>query len=255
MTLQLTPLERIPLIKPGDDLVRIILDSLRLTGIEIERGDILVLAQKIVSKAEDRLVNLTTVEPSSRALELEKVTGKDPRLLELVLQESEEVLRVRPGLIIVEHRLGFICANAGIDHSNVRGSWGDHDDWVLLLPIAPDKSAKMIRKQIEVVTGKKIGLMIIDSHGRAWRMGSVGVCIGLSGLPGVEDLRGKKDLFNYKMQYTEVGIADELAGAASLTMGQINESTPVIHVRGFPYLLRESSMKEIIRPKEKDLFR
>ena len=234
MFLQITPLEGVPIIKDGD---------------------IIVLAQKIVSKSEDRLVNLSTVEPSHQALELSMVTGKDPRLLELILLESKETLRVRHGLIIVEHRLGFICANAGIDHSNVKGDWGNHEDWVLLLPENPDGSALRYREEIEAKTGKSIGLMIIDSHGRAWRSGTVGVCIGLSGIPGVVDLRGKLDLFDYELRYTEVGTADELAGAASLMMGQADEGYPIVHVRGFPYQLREGTLGEIIRPKEKDLFR
>ncbi len=255
MPLIVTPLPGIPYIKPGANIGKIILEGLESSGIKIQDGDIIVLAQKIVSKAEGRLVNLTTVEPSQQARELEKITGKDPRLLELILSESQEVLRVREGLIIVVHRLGFICANAGIDHSNVKGDWGNHDDWVLLLPKNPDASAKKYQAYLETKTGKKIGLMIIDSHGRAWRLGTVGVCIGLSGIPGVEDLRGKPDLYDYRMRYTEVGTADELAGAASLMMGQVDEGKPIVHVRGFPYKLREATLGEILRPKEKDLFR
>ena len=255
MMLQLTPLQGIPLISPGDDLANLIINSLTMPHPDIQDRDILVIAQKIVSKSEGCLVNLSTIKPSPRALELGEITGKDPRLLELILNESNQVLRVRKGLIIVEHRLGFVCANAGIDHSNVRGDWGDPDDWVLLLPKDPDDSAAEIRKRVSIRTGKSIGVMIIDSHGRAWRQGTVGVCIGLSGIPGVVDLRGKPDLFNYELRFTEVGSADELAGAASLVMGQADEGTPVVHVRGFPYPLRESSLLEILRPKEKDLFR
>jgi len=221
----------------------------------MQDGDILVLAQKIVSKAEGRLVNLTTVRPSDAALELSLETGKDPRLLELVIQESNSVLRTRLGLIIVEHRLGFVCANAGIDHSNVRGGWGNPDDWVLLLPENPDASAKGLREKIERETAVRIGLMIIDSHGRAWRMGTTGVCIGLSGMPGLADLRGEVDLFDYALRVTEVGVADELAAGASLVMGQVAEGLPVVHVRGFPYPLREAVLGELIRPKEKDMFR
>ena len=248
-------LKGIPLINPGEDLVKIVLNGLGSTKIRIQDGDILVLAQKIVSKAEGRLVNLSTVVASQKAKELSVLTAKDPRLLELILRESSEVLRVREGLIIVQHRLGFVCANAGIDHSNVKGDWGHHDEWVLLLPEDPDASADKLRTQIVKITGKVIGVMIIDSHGRAWRLGTVGTCIGLSGVPGVEDLRGKPDLYNYQLRYTEVGTADELAGAASLMMGQTDESTPIVHVRGFPYPIRESALSEILRPKEKDLFR
>lgn len=218
-------------------------------------GDILVLAQKIVSKAEGRIVNLSDVEPSSRAIGLAECTEKDPRLVELVLQESRAVLRTRPGTLIVEHRLGFICANAGIDHSNVDGGGKDKDDYVLLLPLDPDGSAHSIRKKLEEMTGVRLGVLIIDSHGRAWRIGTVGVAIGLSGLPGVEDLRGQPDLFQYNLRITQVGAADELAAGASLVMGQAAEATPVVHVRGFPYPLREASLREIFRPKDRDLFR
>jgi coenzyme F420-0:L-glutamate ligase/coenzyme F420-1:gamma-L-glutamate ligase len=255
MQLILTALEGIPLIYPGDDLVEIVLGSLPGSNITVHDGDIFVFAQKIVSKSEDRFVNLTTIKPSKAAVDLSDETGKDPRLLELILQESNEVLRTREGLIIIEHRLGFVCANAGIDHSNVKGKWGDHDDWVLLLPENPDRSSATLRQRFEMKTGKKLGVMVIDSHGRAWRMGTVGVCIGLSGLPGLVDLRGEKDLFDYRLRVTEVGAADELAAAASLMMGQAAEATPVIHVRGFPYELREGFLDELIRSKEFDLFR
>ncbi len=249
MTLILTPLAGIPLIQPGDDLVAIITQAVQRAGKVLQDGDILVLAQKIVSKAEGRLVNLATVEPSVRALQLAQQCGKDPRLVELNLQESNAVLRVRLGTMIVEHRLGFVCANAGIDHSNVA------EEWVLLLPENPDASAQEIRKKLEDASGVKLGVMIIDSHGRAWRLGIIGVAIGLAGVPGLEDLRGKKDLFGYTLRITEVGVADELAAAASLVMGQADEMTPVVHVRGFNYPLRESSLKELLRPKEQDLFR
>ncbi|HMN60075.1 MAG TPA: coenzyme F420-0:L-glutamate ligase, partial [Anaerolinea sp.] len=182
-------------------------------------------------------------------------TEKDARFIELVLRESASVLRMRQGTIIVEHRLGFVCANAGIDHSNVRGEWGNADDWVLLLPENPDQSAERIRQEIREKTGLDVGVMIIDSHGRAWRMGTVGVAIGLSGVPGLVDMRGKPDMFGYQLRVTLIAAADELAAAASLVMGQADERIPVVLVRGFPYTLRESSLRELIRPKEMDLFR
>jgi coenzyme F420-0:L-glutamate ligase/coenzyme F420-1:gamma-L-glutamate ligase len=271
--LTLTPLSNIPLIRRDDNLADIFVRSLLESNILIQDNDILVLAQKIVSKAEGRAVNLATIIPSQRALELAKVTEKDARVVELILQESNEVLRTRLGVIIVEHRLGFICANAGIDHSNVnpplppalsgerspktkRGEGlGVREDWVLLLPENPDRSAESIRWQVEGITGRKISVLIIDSHGRAWRNGTVGIAIGIAGLPGLEDLRGKPDLFGYQLQTTQVGVADELAAAASLVMGQAAEGTPVVHVRGFPYPLRAGSLKELIRPREQDLFR
>jgi len=261
LAITLTPLPKIPLIQPGDDLAGLILSSLQNAGITLQDGDILVLAQKIVSKAENRLVNLATVMPSPAALELAEKTGKDARIAELLLQESSEILRVRMGTAIVEHRLGFVCANAGIDQSNVGNAEGRiqnaelQHEFALLLPEDPDKSAAEIRVALETASNKKLGVMIIDSHGRAWRLGTVGVAIGLSGLPGLVDERGWHDLFGYTLKITVVGVADELAAAASLVMGQAAEGTPVVHVRGFPYPLQEGSVKELLRPKEQDMFR
>ena len=255
MSLVLTSLENIPLIRRDDNLADIVLKSLQDTGLELQDNDILVLAQKIVSKAEGRKVNLATVSPSARAIELAQQTEKDPRVVELMLQESNEVLRTRVGTIIVEHNLGFICANAGIDHSNVAGDGDTTEEWVLLLPEDPDRSCALLRNEIESKTGKHIGVVIIDSHGRAWRNGTVGVTIGMSGVPGIIDKRGDKDLFGYTLRITIIGAADELAAAASLVMGQASEGRPVVHVRGFPYPLQEGSLKELIRPKEQDMFR
>jgi coenzyme F420-0:L-glutamate ligase/coenzyme F420-1:gamma-L-glutamate ligase len=258
MPLILTPLTNIPLIRQGDDLPAILLRGMDASHIALEDDDILVLAQKIVSKAEGRMVNLATITPGTRARKLAEETDKDPRVVELMLQESNEVLRSRPGTIIVEHHLGFVCANAGIDHSNVGTppmDGGLSDEWVLLLPHDADQSARKIRENIQKVTGKKIGVLIIDSHGRAWRVGTVGVSIGLSGMPAVVDERGWKDLFDYTMRITVVGVADELAAAASLVMGQAAEGTPVVHVRGFPYPMLDGSLKDLLRPKGQDLFR
>lgn len=255
MSLTLVPLSGIPLIRHGDNLADIAVKACQENHLTLEDNDILVFAQKIVSKAEGRAVNLITVTPSARAMELAAQTEKDARLVELILQESKEVLRTRLGTIIVEHKLGFVCANAGIDHSNVAGEGNRDEEWVLLLPAEPDRSAEMIRTEIRSRTGKRIGILIIDSHGRAWRNGTVGVAIGLAGLPGLQDLRGQPDLFGFTLRITQVGVADELAAAASLLMGQAAEGTPLVHVRGFPYPLREGSLKELIRPKEQDLFR
>lgn len=259
--LTLIPLKNIPLIRQGDHLADIIVEALESTDVQLQDGDILVIAQKIVSKAEGRMVDLATVTPSERALELAGKTEKDARVVELILRESNEILRARPGAIIVEHRLGFVCANAGIDHSNV-SPLGNNDfsrskaeDWVLLLPENPDCSATGIRQALESRTGKTIGVLIIDSHGRAWRNGTVGAAIGLAGLPGLVDLRGQPDLFDFRLRITQVGAADELAAAASLVMGQAAEGTPVIHVRGFPYPLRDGSLSELLRPTDQDLFR
>ena len=272
--LTITPLPNIPLIEKGDHLAEIILQN----NPPLEDGDIFVLAQKIVSKAEGRLVNLADVEPSARAFELATVTQKDARVVELILQESNEIVRTRPGLIVVEHKNGFICANAGIDHSNVsppsvlrtsppeggrtspfpprgKARMGADDEYALLLPKDADKSATELRDAIESATGKKIGVLIIDSHGRAWREGIVGITIGVAGVPAIVDKRGDVDLFGREMRITQIGAADELAAAASLMMGQTNEGKPIVHVRGFPYPLRESKLQELIRSKEKDLFR
>ena len=255
MTLTITPLPEFPLIESGDDLTELILVAVERAGISLAAGDILVLAQKIVSKAEGRRVNLSNIIPSQKAVDVSRQVDKDARLVELILRESNSILRSRPGTIIVEHRLGFVCANAGIDRSNVSSDEPESEKWVLLLPENPDASADMIRMRLEEASTVDLGVLIIDSHGRAWRMGTTGVAIGLSGLPGLVDLRGEQDLFGYTLQITQVGAADELAAAASLVMGQAAEGTPVIHVRGFPYDLREGDLGELLRPKELDLFR
>jgi coenzyme F420-0:L-glutamate ligase/coenzyme F420-1:gamma-L-glutamate ligase len=258
MTLTLTPLTGIPLVQPGDNLAALLWDALAAAQLPLADGDILVLAQKIVSKAEGRLVHLSQVTPSARAHELADRTQKDPRLIELILQESCAVLRTRPGTIIVEHRLGFVCANAGIDHSNVCPADAaplDPEGWVLLLPHDPDASAAALQADLARRSGRQLGVLIIDSHGRAWRLGTVGVAIGIAGLPALADLRGQPDLFGFRLRITQVGVADELAAAASLVMGQAAEAVPAVHVRGFPYPLREASLSELIRPAEQDLFR
>ena len=169
----------------------------------------------------------------------------------MILQESNSIVRKRPGLIIAEHNQGFICANAGIDHSNVAGS----SDFILLLPEDSDESAGRIRQELEDATDLRLAVLIIDSHGRAWRNGTVGISIGLSGLPGIVDKRGSKDMFGYELKVTEIGVADELAAAASLMMGQVAEGTPVVHVRGFPYKLRDANLEELLREKDRDMFR
>ncbi|HQN04626.1 MAG TPA: coenzyme F420-0:L-glutamate ligase [Anaerolineaceae bacterium] len=255
MKLELTPVPGFPLIKPGDDLAEIIINTCEKAQIGIQGGDIFVLAQKIVSKSEGRLVNLNDVAVTEDAINLAEKTGKDPRIVALVLSESRKVLRYRTNVLIVEHKLGFVCANAGIDHSNVHGLSGNPDDWMLLLPVDPDGSADKIRTKIEARKGVRIGIMIIDSHGRAWRNGTLGTVIGLSGVPGLVDLRGQPDLFGFRLKITQVAAGDELAAGASLMMGQAAEGTPVVHARGFPYALRESSLNELIRPEHEDLFR
>jgi len=249
----LTALDDVPAIRPGDDLARIIIDAMRGTGVSPESGDVLVLAQKIVSKAEGRQVRLSGVIPSARACELAVTAQKDPRVVELILAESVEVLRCVPGVIIVEHRLGFILANAGIDASNVDEP--EEDEVVLLLPQDPDASAAGLRERLREMVGCELGIVINDSFGRAWRNGTVGTAIGLSGPPGLWDMRGLPDRGGRILRHTEVGVADELAAAASLLMGQADEGLPAVHVRGLPYGLRSSSVQELIRPRRHDLFR
>jgi coenzyme F420-0:L-glutamate ligase/coenzyme F420-1:gamma-L-glutamate ligase len=253
--LVLTSLPDFPLISKGDDLVGHILESLHRCNIESQSGDIIAIAQKVVSKSEDRQVALEQVEPSEEAYQLAKQAEKDPRLVELILKESNRVLRARSGLIIVEHRLGFVCANAGIDSSNVAPENVEGDRFVLLLPQDPDASARRIADQLFRETQANFGVLIIDSHGRAWREGAVGVTIGAAGINTVLDLRGTPDLFGKPLVSTRVGIADELASAASIMMGQAAEGHPVIHIRGLPYSLGEGSAQDILRSEDKNLFR
>jgi coenzyme F420-0:L-glutamate ligase/coenzyme F420-1:gamma-L-glutamate ligase len=250
-----TALPGLPLVQPGDDLATMILEGLERASVALQNGDVLVVGQKVVSKAEARLINLDDVTPSAEALLLAEETEKDPRLVEVILRESNQVVRKRVDVIIVEHKLGFICANAGVDRSNIRGVGERPGEWVSMLPEDPDASAQRIRQRIHDATGAQIGVLIIDSHGRAWRLGTVGVVIGVAGFPALLDLRGRPDLYGDPLQTTKVGLADEVAAAASVLMGQADECRPVIHMRGLPYDLREGSLSEILRPKELDLFR
>jgi coenzyme F420-0:L-glutamate ligase/coenzyme F420-1:gamma-L-glutamate ligase len=253
--LTLTALPGIPLVKPGDDIGALILAALEAAAMELRTGDVIAIAQKIISKAEGRLVRLSEVTPSARALELAAVTQKDPRFIEVVLADSKEVLRAGFNTLIVEHRLGFVCANAGVDRSNVGPHGAGHEEVLLCLPLDPDRTCYKLRKRLGEATGAEVGVLINDSHGRAWRNGTVGVAIGASGLPALLDMRGHRDLFDYTLQVTQIGLADELAAAASLLMGQADERRPVIHIRGVPYPFREGTVRELIRPKEMDLFR
>jgi len=253
--LMLTALPHIPLVQVGDDLAALILAGLNAAQITLTSGDVIVIAQKIVSKAEGRLLNLAEITPSTRAAELAAITEKDPRFVEVVLSESKEVLRTRLNTLIVEHRLGFVCANAGVDRSNIGPYPEGEAEYVLCLPLNPDQTCQTLRARLQSDTGADVGVIINDSHGRAWRTGTVGVALGVAGFPALLDLRGHPDLFDYTLQITQIGLADELAASASLLMGQADEGRPVIHVRGVPYPFREGNAQELVRPKEMDLFR
>lgn len=250
-SLSLTALQDVPMVHAGDNLADIITNGLAASDLDLENGDVLVLAQKIVSKSEGRIVNLDDVVPSARAIELGAQAHKDPRLVELILSESTEVMRIRPGVIIVEHRSGLILANAGIDQSNV----GCGEDVVLLLPKDADATASALRAELQQRTGLNLAVLIIDSIGRAWRTGTVGTAIGISGMPGLVDLRSRPDLTGRQLETSELGVADEAAAAASLLMGQANEGTPIVLLRGLPYERRDGRLGELIRPKTLDLFR
>ncbi len=253
----LSTLGGLPTIRAGDDLAALIAAALTGEKIIAEDGDVLVLAQKIVSKAEGRRVRLRDVFPSQRAVELAVECDKDPRVVELILRESVAVVRCRPGVIIVEHRSGLVMANAGIDASNVEADLdtNETEESVLLLPEDADRSAVQLRGALGSLLGCDIGIVINDSFGRAWRNGTVGTAIGVAGPPALWDMRGLPDRNGRVLRATEVGIADELAAAASLLMGQGDEGLPVVHVRGFPHAFRASSMRELIRDRNIDLFR
>jgi coenzyme F420-0:L-glutamate ligase/coenzyme F420-1:gamma-L-glutamate ligase len=243
----------IKLVEPGDDLAAITIAAFAANGLAPTEGDVLVVAQKVVSKAEGRYVDVATVEPSARAVALAAEVDKDPRFVEVVLGEARRVVRHRPGLLIVEHRLGFVMANAGIDHSNI--ATGGGGERVLLLPLDPDRSARDLRDRLAKAFGAAIGVIISDSFGRPWRKGTVGIAIGAAGLPAVIDMRGQPDLFGRELLVTETGFADEIAAAAGLLMGQADEALPMVLVRGLCWSAPDAPAAALVRPAEHDLFR
>ena len=247
-----TALPGIPEVDAGASLTRLLIDALGQARTKLKDGDVLVLAQKIVSKAEGRRVALADVVPGDRAIDLAARVDKDPRLVELMLRESREVLRAKPGVLIVEHRLGFIMASAGIDRSNLPCA---EQGCVLLLPEDPDASARRLRDEIRDECRVEVGIVINDSFGRAWRHGVAGTAIGVAGIPALVDMRGAPDREGRALAVTQVAAADELAAGASLVMGQATEGVPAVHVRGFPYARRESTARELVRPRSEDLFR
>jgi coenzyme F420-0:L-glutamate ligase/coenzyme F420-1:gamma-L-glutamate ligase len=251
--LELIALRHLGLIEPGDDLPALIVAALDKESLQLRDGDVVVIAQKIVSKAEGRHARLADVVPSGRAAELARRCDKDPRLVELMLREANEVLRCVPGVIIVENRHGVVLANAGIDRSNVDQDEGG--ERVLLLPADPDRSSAAFRARFKELAAVDVGVVINDSIGRAWRNGTQGTAIGISGVPALSDLRGQPDLFGFRLRVTEVGTADEIAAAASLLMGQSGEGRPVVLLRGLPHPRDDGRARDLIRPHARDLFR
>jgi coenzyme F420-0:L-glutamate ligase/coenzyme F420-1:gamma-L-glutamate ligase len=242
----------IPAIRPGDDLARILGDALEAAGLRPRAQDVLVVTHKIVSKAEGRYAALAEVTPSARARELAAATGKDAALVEVILSESRAILRFRPGLIIAEHRLGMVLANAGVDQSNVP----QHDQArVLLLPEDPDASSAGLRAALARRFGVALAVLVSDSAGRAWRQGVVGLAIGAAGLPTLVDLRGRPDLEGRALQVTQVGFADEIASAAQLLMGEADEGRPAVLVRGLAWREPAAPAAALLRARDADLFR
>ena len=252
-TVQLIPLLPFPMVQPGDSVPELVLDSLRQLDLSLRAGDVLVVAQKICSKAENRYVRLADVEVSEEAAALASRADKEPELVQLILDESREVLRVRPGAIIVEHRLGYVHANAGIDRSNIPSEEGDPQ--VLLLPKNPDASAAALRSALEAEFGSGIAVIVNDSAGRAWRNGTLGFALGCSGLEPVEDQVGMPDLFGRPLEVTEVAVADEMAAAASLVMGQADQACPAVLLRGASWRPSEAGSAGLLRARAADMFR
>lgn len=254
--LSVLALAGIPLIRAGDDLGTIIAATLEAAAVRLEDGNVICVAQKIVSKAEGRLVALADVTPSDAAIALAAETDKDPRLVQLILRESTEVVRKKPGVLIVRHRLGLVGANAGIDQSNIEhGGDGPEHEHALLLPVDPDASARRLRAALERWSGARLGVIITDSNNRPWRIGTIGAAIGCSGIRALDDRRGGHDLFGRELKVTMINRADSLATAAILVMGETTERTPVALIRGLPPDDADESARSVIRPLEEDLFR
>lgn len=259
MKLSFQGIESLPMVEPGDDLADLILTALNAMGEVLRDDDVLVLAQKIVSKAENRYLDLRTVTPSAEAQALAIEVDKDPRKVQAILDESNEVVRTRRGVLIVEQKLGFVQANAGIDQSNIARNGEVDDDLCLLLPVDPDESARALREAIKLRLGVTVGVIINDSLGRAWRNGSVGLAIGVAGFTALEDYVGQTDIYGRELKVTLVAAADEMAAGASLVMGQTREKTPVVLVRGYqprePEQSQMTGVRPLLRDKSMDLFR
>ena len=253
LSLSLFALPGIPLVEPGDDLAALIAEGIARANESLRDGDVVVIAQKVVSKSENRFFLLDEVTPSEKALGLARETDKDARLVELILSESDRVLRYRQGVLIVVHRLGFVLANAGIDRSNVGPE--KEGERVLLLPEDPNASCERIRHGLHDLGGATVAVVMNDSLGRAWRNGTTGVALGSSGLPALMDIRGREDLFGRPLEVTQIGLADEIASAASLLQGQADEGTPFVVVRGMTFSGSPTDAGALIRDSEEDLFR
>jgi coenzyme F420-0:L-glutamate ligase / coenzyme F420-1:gamma-L-glutamate ligase len=248
MMIQIIPVRISADVRPYDELDTLILEAIKQDRAEICDGDVLVVAQKIVSKAEDRIVDLGRVKPSRKAIRMAKEHGKDPRVMELILQESVQILRAKKGIIVSETRHGFVCANAGIDQSNVQG------DAAVLLPVDPDRSASRLRDAIKKKTGRDVAVVITDTFGRTFREGQTNVAIGIAGIKPIKSYIGSRDMYGRKLKVTEIAIVDEIASATELVMGKA-KGVPVVIVRGLEFEKAKSGIKSLIRPKENDLFR
>ena len=259
MNLTFYGLKEFPMVVPGDDLAAQIVTSAEATGLELQDGDVIVIAQKVVSKAENRYLDLKTIVPSEEALALAEEVDKPASKVQAILDESTEVVRKRKGVLVVQHRLGFVHANAGIDQSNIEHEADDADSLCLLLPENPDQSAGNIRQAIHERLGVSVAVILNDSMGRAWRNGTLGLAIGVAGMEALESHIGETDIFGRELLVTEVAIADELAAGASAVMGQTREKTPVVLIRGFeparPVTEPDQGVRPLIRSKEMDLFR
>ncbi|GAB4314693.1 MAG: coenzyme F420-0:L-glutamate ligase [Methanobacteriaceae archaeon] len=253
MEVRIIGLTDLPLIKENDNISKFILDSLKKSSINIDEGDVFVVAETIISKAEGTKIDLKSIKPSSEAFKIAEKTGKDPKLVESIIKESNEILKVGPDFIISETKQGFVCANAGIDESNVEMGQATP------IPQDPDKSAEIIRKEIYGATNKHVVVIISDTQGRPFREGAVGVAIGISGMNPLWDRKGETDLYGRKLQTTNIAIADELAASASLVMGQADEGIPVVLIKGLNYTKKlistSKTAKSLIRPKKYDVFR
>ncbi len=247
--IQLTAVRGIPEVRPGDDLSWMIARAVENQGLKLADGDVVVVAQKVVSKAEGRLVNLESVTPSKLAQEIAVKQGRDPRLIEVVLSESANIIRMDTHVLVTETKHGFICANAGVDRSNVAGK-----DWVALLPVAPDDSALMLKTRLAERLKVNVAVIITDTFGRPWREGLTNVAIGVAGMKPLKDFRGQHDDHGKELSATVLAVADEIAASTGLLMRK-TARIPVVVVRGYYFEHRDGSAKELIRPKERDLFR